>query len=257
VRNSATIQHWIVPIALLAAWEACGDTAVLPRYLPPPSQIAVALYDVAVDGELLQAVSISLYRVVFGFALGTGAGTFAGLTAGLVPAIRYFFDPLVSFLYAVPKIAFLPIFLLLFGLGHESKIAIVAFSCFFPVFIASRHAALSVGKHLVWAARNMGAPGPTIFFRVFVPAAAPQLFAGARIGLANSFVILFAAELIGSRGGLGVLISEGEDAAQFDLMFAGIVTFAVLGFAADRILMTIRRHVLRGQIIGTVEQLVR
>jgi ABC-type nitrate/sulfonate/bicarbonate transport system permease component len=257
VRNFATIQHWIVPIALLAAWEACGDTAVLPRYLPPPSQIVVALYEVAVDGELLQAVSISLYRVVFGFTLGTGAGTFVGLTAGLVPAIRHFFDPLVSFLYAVPKIAFLPIFLLLFGLGHESKIAIVAFSCFFPVFIASRHAALSVGKHLVWAARNMGASGPTMLFRVFVPAAAPQLFSGARIGLANSFVVLFAAELIGSRGGLGVLISEGEDVAQFDLMFAGIVTFAVLGFAADRILMTIRRHVLRGQIIGTVEQLVR
>ncbi len=122
-----------------------------------------------------------------------------------MPAIRYFFDPLVSFLYAVPKIAFLPIFLLLFGLGHESKIAIIAFSCFFPVFIASRHAALSVGKHLVWAARNMGAPRPTMFFRVFVPAAAPQLFSGARIGLAHSFVILFAAELIGSHGGLGRL----------------------------------------------------
>ena len=103
----------------------------------------------------------------------------------------------------------------------------------------------------------MGAPASTIFLRVFIPATAPQLFSGARIGLANAFVVLFAAELIGSRGGLGVLISDGEDAARFDLMFAGIVTFAILGLAADRILMTIRRRVLRGQIIGTVEQLVR
>lgn len=257
MKISATLQHWIVPTAVILLWEACGDASLSPRYLPPPSQILAALYEVAADGELLQAVSISLYRVIFGFALGTGAGTLVGLAAGLVPAVRHFFDPLVSFLYAVPKIAFLPIFLLLFGLGHESKIAITAFSCFFPVFIASRHAALSVGKHLVWAARNMGAPRSTIFFRVFIPAAAPQLFSGARIGLANAFVILFAAELIGSRGGLGVLISEGEDAARFDLMFAGIVTFAMLGFAADRILMAIRRRVLRGQIIGTVEQLAR
>ena len=128
----------------------------------------------------------SLYRVAVGFVLGTGAGMFVGLGAGLVPGIRHFFDPLVSFLYAVPKIAFLPIFLLLFGLGHESKIAIIAFSCFFPVFIASRHAALSVGKLLVWTARNMGAPRSTMFFRVFIPAAAPQLFSGARIGLAHS-----------------------------------------------------------------------
>lgn len=103
----------------------------------------------------------------------------------------------------------------------------------------------------------MGAPRRTIFFRVFIPATAPQLFAGARIGLANAFVVLFAAELIGSRGGLGVLISDGEDAARFDLMFAGIVTFAILGFAADRVLMAIRRRALRGQIIGTLEQSAR
>jgi ABC-type nitrate/sulfonate/bicarbonate transport system permease component len=70
-------------------------------------------------------------------------------------------------------------------------------------------------------------------------------------------VILFAAELMGSQGGLGPLISEGEDAARFDLMFAGIVTFALLGFVSDRLLMAVRRHVLRGQIIGTAEQLVR
>jgi ABC-type nitrate/sulfonate/bicarbonate transport system permease component len=257
VKIPASVQHWIVPIAILFAWEVLGRAALLPRYLPVPTLILAALYEVAADGELFRAVVISLYRVAVGFALGTGAGMLVGLGAGLVPGIRHFFDPLVGFLYAVPKIAFLPVFLLLFGLGHESKIAIIAFSCFFPVFLASRYAALSVGKLLVWTARNMGAPRSTMFFRVFIPAAAPQLFSGARIGLAHSFVILFAAELMGSQGGLGPLISEGEDAARFDLMFAGIVTFAALGFVSDRILMAIRRHVLRGQIIGTAEQLVR
>jgi ABC-type nitrate/sulfonate/bicarbonate transport system permease component len=257
VRISASVQHWIVPVTLLVAWEALGRAAMLPRYLPEPTLILAALFEVAADGELLRAVLMSLYRVAIGFVLGTGAGMLIGLAAGLVPAVRHFFDPLVSFLYSVPKIAFLPIFLLLLGLGHESKIAIIAFSGFFPVFIASRHAALSVAKLLVWTAQNMGASRATMFFRVFIPAAAPQLFAGARIGLANSFVILFAAELMGSQGGLGPLISEGEDAARFDLMFAGIVTFALLGFVSDRLLMAVRRHVLRGQIIGTAEQLVR
>jgi ABC-type nitrate/sulfonate/bicarbonate transport system permease component len=179
------------------------------------------------------------------------------LAAGLTPAVRNFFDPLVAFLYSIPKIAFLPVFLLLFGLGHASKISIIAFSCFFPVFIASRYAVLAVNKVLIWAAENMGASGPTRFFRVIIPAAAPQLFAGVRIGLAHAFVILFAAELIGSQGGLGTLISEGEESARFDLMFAGILVFAILGFASDRALMAIRRRVLRGQIIGTAEQAVR
>ena len=116
---------------------------------------------------------------------------------------------------------------------------------------------MSVSKVLVWAAQNMGTPGRAMFFRVMIPAAAPQLFAGIRIGLAHAFVILFAAELIGSQGGLGTLISEGEEAARFDLMFAGIVIFAVLGFVSDRILMAIRHRVLRGQMIGTIEQVVR
>lgn len=257
MRIPAAVQHWIVPVAVVAGWEVLSRAGLMPRYLPAPTLIVAALFEVARDGELARAVVTSLYRVAVGFVLGTGAGTLIGLGAGLVSGIRHFFDPLVAFLYAVPKIAFLPVFLLLFGLGHESKIALIAFSCFFPVFIASRHAVLAVDKHLVWTARNMGAARATTFFRVIVPATAPQLFAGARIGLAHAFILLFAAELMGARGGVGPLISEGEDAGRFDLMFAGIVTFAVLGFLGDRILMTVRRLVLRGQLIGTLEQAVR
>lgn len=253
----AAVQHWIVPIVVIAAWEGLGRAGMMPRYLPAPTLIVAALFEVAADGELARAVATSLYRVALGFLLGTGAGTLLGLGAGSVPGIRHFFDPLVAFLYAVPKIAFLPVFLLLFGLGHESKIALIAFSCFFPVFIASRHAVLAIDKHLIWTAHNMGAARTTTFFGVLVPAAAPQLFAGARIGLAHAFILLFAAELMGARGGIGPLISEGEDAGRFDLMFAGIVTFAVLGFLGDRILMTLRGLLLRGQMIGTLEQAAR
>ena len=87
------------------------------------------------------------------------------------------------------------------------------------MFVASRHAVLSVDKLLIWAARNMGTPSRTIFFRVVIPAAAPQLFGGIRIGLAHAFVVLFAAELIGSKVGLGTIISYGEEWVWFDLMF--------------------------------------
>ena len=245
-----------MPVAVVAAWEICGRLALLPPYLSYPSQILAALWEVTVDGELLGAVAASLYRVLAGFAIGTAAGLCVGIAAGRVPAVRNFFDPLVSFLFAVPKIAFLPVFLMLFGIGHVSKIGIVAFSCFFPMFIASRHAILSVNKLLVWAAQNMGTPRHTTFFRVVIPAAAPQLFAGVRISLAHAFIVLFAAELIGSHAGLGVLIAEGDNAARFDLMLAGILAFAVLGFAGDRILMAVRAHVLKGSTLGTEENIV-
>ena len=254
---SQKIANWLIPAAVLALWEILGRAGLLPRYLSTPTAILAALWELAVAGELFAALAESLYRVAVGFVLGAAAGILVGLAAGIMPRVRHFFDPLVSFLYSVPKIAFLPIFLLLFGLGHASKIAIIAFSGFFPVFIASRHAVLSVNRLLIWAAQNMGAPRSTIFFRVLIPAAAPQLFAGIRIGLAHAFVVLFAAELIGSKAGLGTIISYGEEWVRFDLMFAGILCFAVLGFAADRILLAIRSRVLKGQIIGTEEQVAR
>ena len=249
--NSATIQNWILPVAALVAWEIFGRAGMLPRYLSFPSAILAALWELAVSGELFVALAASLYRVSTGFVLGTVAGVIVGLGAGIVPGIRHFFDPLVSFLYSIPKIAFLPVFLLLFGLGHASKIAIIAFSGFFPVFIASRHAVLSVNKLLVWTAQNMGTPQRKIFFRVIIPAAAPQLFSGVRIGLAHAFVVLFAAELIGSKVGLGTIISSGEEWVRFDLMFAGIVCFAVLGFVSDRILLAVRARVLKGPRLCT------
>lgn len=251
---SARLQNWIVPVGVVAAWQILGRAGALPQYLSYPSQIAAALWEVTADGELAVATAASLFRVIAGFALGTAAGMLVGIGAGLAPGVRNFFDPLVSFLFAVPKIAFLPVFLLLFGIGHTSKIAIVALSCFFPVFIASRHAVMSVDKVYVWAARNMGAPRATLFFRVVIPAAAPQLFAGVRISLAHAFIVLFAAELIGAHAGLGELIAEGEDAARFDLMLAGILAFALMGFAGDRVLMAVRRRVLKGQSLGTEEQ---
>jgi ABC-type nitrate/sulfonate/bicarbonate transport system permease component len=229
---------------------------LLPRYLPAPTLIVRAVWETILDGELVVALSASLFRVALGFTLGTVSGIIVGLGAGLTPAVRNFFDPLVSLLYPVPKIAFLSVFLLLFGLGDVSKIGIIAFSGFFPVFVASRHAVSSINPILIWAARNMGAPPRTIFFRVIIPAAAPELFSGIRIGLAHAFVLLFAAELIGAQGGIGTLISDGEEWGRFDLMFAGVMCFAGLGFLSDRILLAIRRHVLKGHLIGTQEQVM-
>jgi len=251
--RSKLILNWTLPVVTLVAWEIFGRLGVLPEYLSAPTQIAAAFWEIARSGELAAALAASLFRVSAGFAIGTAAGVIVGLAAGLVPGVRRFFDPLVSFLFPIPKIAFLPVVLLLFGLGHASKISIIAFSVFFPVFVAARHAVLSINPLLLWAARNMGTPPRTVFFRVVVPAAAPELFAGIRIGLAHAFIVLFAAELTGAKVGLANLISTGEEWVRFDLMFAGIVCFAALGFVADRILMMVRRRVLRGQRIGTEE----
>ena len=139
---------------------------------------------------------------------------------------------------------------------RSSKIAIISFSVFFPTFIAAFYAVRSVDRILLWSARNMGASRKRVFLRVVLPATLPQVFAGVRVGLALSFIVLFAAEMIGARQGLGFLIVVGEDDVRFDIMFAGIVTIAAVGFVCDRILLGVRRRVLRGQLIGKEEGLV-
>jgi ABC-type nitrate/sulfonate/bicarbonate transport system permease component len=250
-----TIEGLILPIVVLIAWEVGGREEFVPGYLSTPSSIIAEFGRQLMTGEFFQNLFASLLRAYVGFGLGATVGVALGLAAGLSLPVRNFFDPLVSFLYPVPKIAFLPIFFLLFGLGHGSQIAPLFLTVFFPVFIAARYAVLSLNQTYVWAGRNMGAGRGTIFRRIVLPGALPQLFTGLRVGLAHSFVVLFAAELIGARSGLGYFILDAENAVRFDRMMVGIATFGILGFCNDRALMAVRRRALRGQLIGTTEQL--
>ena len=248
------IQKCIVPVLALVLWETLGSTGHLPIYLSSPRAILSTLTELITSGELWPHLSASVLRVYSGYALGAALGVVVGLGAGLLPPVRTFFDPLVSFIYPIPKVAFLPIFLLAFGLGHASKVLPIALSVFFPVFISSRYAVMSVNKTFIWSAQNMGAPRHIVFLRVILPAALPYLFSGLRIGLALSFIVLFTGELIGAKSGLGQVLAKGEEWVRFDIMFSGIVCFAALGFLSDRALMVLRKHMLRGQTIGTEEQ---
>ena len=241
------------PLGLLVLWEWAGVAGLAPNYLSQPSAIWRAFLELAKAGEYFAAASISLQRAYLGFALGSGIGVALGLLAAMRKPVREFLDPIVSFLYPVPKIAFLPVLLLTFGIDDGSKVALIALSVFFPLFLSARQSLAGVDKNIVWAARNMGARSATLFYRVLLPAIRPQLFAGARIGLALAFIVLFAAEIISSRNGLGHLISEAENSVQFDAMLAGIAGFMVLGFINDRILLSIRAWMLRGQLLGTEE----
>ena len=243
----------LMPVLILIVWELLARTGGVAKYLSSPSAIATAIGGLIQSGELGSAMLVSVGRAYAGFVIGATTGTLLGLAAGLSWPTRFMLDPLVAFFYPIPKIAFLPVFLLLLGLGHGSTIGIIAFSVFFPVFVAARHAVVGVERNLIRVARSMGAGAWRVFFRVVLPATLPQIFAGMRIGLSLAFVLLFAAEMIGSRDGLGFLVIEGQDALRFDIMLAGIFGFAVAGFVSDWVLMRIRGRLLRGQIIGTEE----
>lgn len=236
----ARLGFWL---AVLAAWQLLAMRGA-PDYVLSPLDIARHFIAALGTRELYADAGASLLRALPGFAIGALAGVLLGLAAGTAKSLDEMLTPLVFLTYPVPKIVMLPVFMLWFGIGDLSKIMIIALACFYPVFINAYYGARATRRILVWSARNMGASDAAIFRRVVLPGALPQIFAGLRVALALSFIVMFAAEMINARSGLGHLIREAEQSLRFDLMYVSLVTIAVLGYAGDRLLRFSRERLL-------------
>lgn len=218
------------PIGLLLLWEfllwaGFGDR----RFIPAPSDIAVRFWELAKTGELAWHTLVTLYRVFAGFFIGAVPAIAVGLLMAMFRPVRLFFDPLVAALFPIPKVALMPLLLLAFGFGDASKIALVATAVFFPVVVNTYAGAANIEK-LYWdVAKNYGASPMVLFTRVVFFGALPLIFAGLKIALAVSFVVLVAAEFVASKSGLGYLIWNSWELLQVDYMFVGIVVIGVLG----------------------------
>jgi NitT/TauT family transport system permease protein len=240
----ASILSWI---ALLSFWEYEARSGVLPTYVVAPSVIGITLMQLTADGELWKNLSVSLWRASIGLTVGASFGTLVGLFATVNRPVELYFDSLVSLTYPVPKIAILPLLMAWLGIGDASKIAIIAMAVFYPTFINSYYGAKGVSQSHLRAAQNMGATPGRIFWLVIFPSALPQILAGLRIAIALSFIVLFAAEMIGARAGLGYLITFADNNQRFDIMYASLATIAIVGLAADRALAALRFRLLVGR----------
>jgi ABC-type nitrate/sulfonate/bicarbonate transport system permease component len=235
-----------VLLLTLAAWQL-ASLGGLPSYVLGPVEILKDFAAALGTSELYEHVGASLARSLPGFALGSAAGVALGLAAGAVRWVDRMLSPAVFLSYPVPKIVMLPIFMLWFGIGDLSKILIIALACFYPVFVNAYYGARQTRTILVWSALNMGAGQARIFRSVVLPSAAPMIFAGMRVSLALSFVVMFAAEMINARSGLGYLIRVAEYSLRFDLMYVSLLSIALLGYAGDRLMRSARGRLLAWQ----------
>lgn len=245
--------RWMAPavlIALLALWQILTSRDH-PDFVLSPLEIARHFVEALWSGELLPHVGASLARSLPGFVLGSLAGTALGLLAGVARGLDQLLSPVVFLTYPVPKIVFLPIVMLWLGIGDPSKIAVIALACFYPCFINAYYGARGTSTIMVWSGLNMGASRSQVFRKVVIPSALPLVFAGLRVSLALSFILLFSTEMINARSGLGFLIRQSESSLRFDLMYVAIVTVAALGYAGDQALVLLRRRVLVWQERGT------
>jgi ABC-type nitrate/sulfonate/bicarbonate transport system permease component len=224
------LLYLMSPIALLGIWQILlmlgfGDR----RFIPAPSDIAVRFWQLTLNGELWIDTGVTLYRVFAGYLIGAIPAIAIGLVMAMFKPVRIFFDPLIAALFPIPKVALMPLLLLAFGFGDASKIALVAIAVFFPVVVNTYAGAANIDKIYWDVARNYGASSYVLFTRVVFFGALPMIFAGLKIALAVSFVVLVAAEFVASKSGLGYLIWNSWELLQVDYMFVGIVVIGVLG----------------------------
>jgi len=244
-KSRERLLYLISPVALLAVWQVLlmlgfGDR----RFIPTPSDIAVRFVALAASGELAEHVGATLYRVIAGFFAGTIPGIVIGLLMAMFKPVRIFFDPLIAAIFPIPKVALMPLLLLAFGFGDASKIALVAIAVFFPVIVNTYVGAANIDKIYWDVAKNYGASQTVLFTRVVFFGALPTIFAGLRIAVAVSFIVLVAAEFVASKTGIGYLIWNSWELLQVDTMFVGIVVVGLLGLVTSVLLQEIERIVI-------------
>jgi NitT/TauT family transport system permease protein len=239
------LLYLISPIGLLIVWEllltaGIGDR----RFIPAPSDIAVRFWKLATSGELAMHTGVTLLRVFAGFVIGAVPAVAMGLLMAMFKPVRIFFDPLIAALFPIPKIALMPLLLLAFGFGDASKIALVAIAVFFPVIVNTYVGAANIEKIYWDVAKNYGASQMVMFSRIVFFGALPTIFAGLRIALAVSFIVLVASEFVATKSGIGYLIWNSWELLQVDTMFVGIVTIGVLGLITSVVFQEIERKAI-------------
>jgi sulfonate transport system permease protein len=239
---------FLVPLLLTLGWEAAVALGWNDgRLLPPPSRVLATFANLARSGELTTHIEATLARVAWGFLLGVVAGTALGALTGTSALARRLLDPTLQALRSIPSIAWVPLFILWFGIFETSKVLLIAAGVFFPIYLSLSAAILGLDRKLVEVGRIFRLSRAAMIWRVFLPATLPAYFIALRNGLGLGWMFVVAAEFMGASSGLGFLLTDGQMTGNTPVILASIVAFAILGKLTDWGIVSVGRHVLRWQ----------
>jgi len=232
-------------VLMLVAWEAFARSGkVTPFMLPPFSVVVERIYADGVGGDLWRNLGLTIYRAMTGFFIAAVGGIALAAAMSRNRLVHWFFDPIISVGFPMPKIAFLPIIMLWLGLYDLSKISMVVFDAIFPVVTATLAGIAAVDKELIWSARNMGASERELTWQIALPAALPQIITGLQVALPIALIVAIIAEMAMGGYGLGGAMMTASRFADSPGVFAGIVEIAIVGFALIKVMALIRRRLL-------------
>lgn len=242
----------LLPVAALVMWHFATYGRKF-NLIPPPSEVALALHDLAFGGiyddaysqTLLTHILASLTRVYGGFAIAVATALPLGLLIGRIPLIRGLIDPTLQVLRPIPVTAWLPLAMIMFGLGPRSAFFLVCLGAFYPILVNTIFGVRSVDPRLFEAASMLGCQGTMQFFRVCLPASLPAIFTGLRLGLGFAWVVIVVGEMTGVQTGLGAIIMEARQLSRTEIVIAGMIVIGLLGFISDRIVVWLGQRLLR------------
>ena len=244
----------LLPVALALFWELAVRMGLSNgRLVPPPSVIWNTFSDLAATGELQNHALATLWRVAWGFVFGVMAGTIFGAITGYSALTHRIVDPSLQALRSIPSIAWVPLFILWFGIFEASKIILIAVGVFFPVYLGVMGAVMSVDRKIVEVGRVFRLSGPAMVRRILLPAVMPAYVISLRAGLGLGWMFVVAAEFLGASTGLGFLLIDGQQLGKPAQIVAAIIAFAVLGKLTDTILSAIAAPFLRWQDVARSE----
>jgi NitT/TauT family transport system permease protein len=242
----------LFPLAVVVAWHFATYGRKF-SLIPPPSEVATELYDLAFGGiyddafsqTLLTHLLASVSRVYGGFAMACAVALPLGLMIGRLPLVRQLLDPTFQVLRPIPVTAWLPLAMIIFGLGPRSAVFLVCLGAFYPVLINTIFGVRSVDPRLFEAASMLGCEGTAQFFKVVLPASLPAIFTGLRLGLGFAWVVIVVGEMTGVQTGLGAIIMEARQLSRTEIVISGMIVIGIAGFVSDRIVMWLGGRLLR------------
>ncbi|WP_205649361.1 ABC transporter permease [Agromyces sp. LHK192] len=251
-----------VPILFLIVWQIGREQAwelpvvgIRMGYLPAPGDVVVSLWDYAFgglrddasSGDLWVNLGASSLRILVGFAIACGIGIPLGIVMGRSYTMDSLFDPFINLFRPIPATAWVPLVGLLIGWGDQATIFLIALSAFFPIVLGAISGAKEVPQRLVEAGQMLGARRWEILTQVVVPASAPAVMNGLRVGLGIAWVVLVLGESVGVSVGLGSSIILARDVVRTDMVVVGMIVIGAAGFLSDRLLVGAFRLFTRGR----------
>ncbi len=230
-------------LVFLTVWQMVATARVVPElFLPGPTDIAQAMVRLFQDPDIWLDISTSAEELFAGFFLAIAVGLPLGVAAGWYRRVAHAIDPFISFFYATPRIALLPLLIIWFGIGIYSKIAVIFLGAFFPIAINTMAGIRSLDVSLLRAARSFGARDAQIFRTIALPGSVPFILTGLRLGVGHALIGVVVGELVAAQHGVGLIMATAGATFQTSKVFAALILIAGTGVVLTMVIQRIERR---------------